>query len=99
MARALAVALALLPALGCGPDVYETRGVVVSVLPEEYRVEIEHEAIPGLMDAMTMYFEVPSSELLARLPVGASVGFRIEHDGDRFRIVDVWPEDAPRAGP
>ena len=90
--RLLPQGLSLL-AIGCGPEVYEAHGVIRDVLPDEHRVEIEHEEIPGLMEAMTMHFEVPDSSLLARMQVGQVIDFRIERDGGRVRIVEFWPAD------
>ena len=85
--RWAALVLALL-LCACGPDVYEAHGVIREVLPDEYRVLIEHDEIPGFMEAMTMHFEVPSSELLARMQAGQEIDFRIESQGGRVRIVD-----------
>ena len=73
-------------AVGCGgkmgtPDppattpegVYEIRGVVVAVDVGRRILEINHEAIPGFMPAMTMPYEVADASLL----VGLSPGDRV----------------------
>ena len=57
-------------ALACGGDPvrrYPARGIVEDVNLEYGQVLIDHEDIDGLMPAMTMSFDVPDSELLARL--------------------------------
>jgi hypothetical protein len=72
-------------AIGCKqgtPDVppippdakrYELRGVVVSVYPESREVVISHEAVSGLMEAMTMPFYVTSPEELRGIAPGDHV--------------------------
>jgi len=98
-ARLLPLAVSLLLLLACGPEVYEAHGVVRDVLPDEYRVEVEHDEIPGFMEAMTMSFEVPDSSLLARMQIGQVIDFRIEHAGGRVRIVEFWPAQTPADEP
>ena len=83
----LAGAVAALTA--CGPDVYEARGVVRDVLPEDGQVVIEHEKIPGFMDAMTMSFDVSEPALLEGLEVGHAIDFRVEHSKRAIRVVSV----------
>ena len=81
MAAALLFALA-----GCGgtsepdpvtPDVpngvYEIRGTVVAVDRPRRIVEIDHEAIPGVMPAMAMPYEVEDPALLDGLVTGDRV--------------------------
>ena len=79
--------LALLGSAACGPDVYEAHGEVRELHPDEARVVVAHDEIPGFMDAMTMSFDVPDPALLERLAVGQVIDFRIEYDGRRARIV------------
>jgi protein SCO1/2 len=56
---------------------YQAKGVVVSVKPQQKKVEIRHEAIAGYMDAMTMPFEVKDTNELAGLEPGSPVTFRL----------------------
>ena len=88
----------VLALIACAPEVYDAHGVIRAVVPDEYRVEIEHDEIPGFMEAMTMSFEVPDSSLLARMQVGQEIDFRIEHEGGRVRIVEFWPAGEPQPG-
>jgi protein SCO1 len=83
---AVVVAFLVSVAAGCGgqmgnpdppataPDgVYEIRGVVVAVDTGRSIVEINHEAIPGVMPAMTMPYEVAEPRLLQGLAAGDRV--------------------------
>jgi len=95
-ARALALGALLAAALfaaACGDGdprgVYEARGVVREVQPEYDQVVIAHDDIPGLMPAMTMNFDVPDPEVLAKLEKGQAVDFRLEFTGKSYRVVDV----------
>lgn len=84
-------------ALGCGADepaYYEAHGVIRDVQMDRQRVEIEHEEIPGFMDAMTMYFDVPDADLLEQMQTGQEVDFLIEFDGRRARVIDFQPVGA-----
>ena len=51
-----------------GPGVYAAHGVVEDVDLETAQVLIDHEAVDGLMEAMTMSFVVPDAEVLAAIP-------------------------------
>jgi Cu/Ag efflux protein CusF len=63
---------------------FAVKGVVKKIEPENGRVIIAHEAIPGFMDAMTMPFHVKTPEILADVQAGDSVSFRLS----------VTPEDS-----
>ncbi len=64
---------------------YEGTGTVREVLDDHVR--IEHDAIPGFMDAMTMSFEVADPSLLEGLEPGIDVSFRIVV-GERSAAID-----------
>ena len=82
--------LALLPA--CGRDgsdaveessspptseiYYDAVGTIITIINEDH-VKIEHDEIPGFMDAMTMNFEVKDPSLLQNLESGMEVRFRL----------------------
>lgn len=67
---------------------YQVNGTVIEVQPTEKSVEIQHEAIPGYMQAMTMPFDVKDTNELTGLGPG---------DGVKFRLIvttnEAWIED------
>ena len=74
-----------------GPETYEAVGTVVSV--EGEHVLIDHEDIPGFMDAMTMTFAVSDPSLLDGLEEGTRVSFRIVVDGASYTIDHIEPRE------
>jgi Cu/Ag efflux protein CusF len=91
--RAVVAAVLVSLAVGCGgkmgsPDppattpeaVYDIRGVVVAVDAGRRLLEIDHEAIPGFMPAMTMPYEVADATLLQGLAVGDRVSGTLRVD-------------------
>lgn len=97
--RAIAAAALLASAIGCGgmsgpdpvlPDaphgVYEFRGTVVAVDHPRGIVEIDHEAIPGVMPAMTMPYEVEDAALLEGLVPGDRVRGTLRVDSRGFVV-------------
>jgi protein SCO1/2 len=110
MARGLAtglsglLALAMLSTAACrrddgGPGVYDAHGVVESVNREYGQVVIHHDDIPGLMPEMTMSFDVPDPELLARLAPRQVIDFQLEFTGRAYNVVAVTPRgDAEATG-
>jgi protein SCO1/2 len=75
-------------------QIFQVKGVVVAVKPEEKTVRIRHEEIPGYMEAMTMPFEVKDTNDLAGVKDGDTVSFRMlvtETDGwiDQIKKLDV----------
>ena len=78
------LALLLLVACGGGPEaapapsaaavvVYPIRGVVRAVAADRRSVTLDHEAIPGLMEAMEMEFPVSAPAVLDGIEPGARV--------------------------
>jgi protein SCO1/2 len=86
---ALGLMLAALSGCSRGPEGYDAHGVVQDVDIEHGQVVIAHEDIPGLMPAMTMSFDVPDAELLARLSPGQAIHFRVAFDGRSYRVVSA----------
>jgi protein SCO1/2 len=68
---------------------FTVKGVVKKVEPENSRVIIAHEAIPGFMDAMTMPFRVKAPEILAAVQAGDSVSFRLSVTAEQSWIDNV----------
>ena len=71
------------------PDRCYGRGEGREIFMARNEVLIKHEAIPGLMMAMTMVFPVAESKLLEGFEEGDSIDFEIEVVGEEHRIVSV----------
>ena len=50
---------------------------MVAVVPGSSQIVVDHKAIPGFMDAMTMGYRIEPSSLLEGVKVGDSVRFTI----------------------
>jgi len=57
------------------PQRYEMRGLVLKVAPDRTSIVVSHDAVPGVMAAMTMPFEVRSPEEVAAVSPGTIVTF------------------------
>ncbi|GMR23886.1 MAG: hypothetical protein BMS9Abin37_2362 [Acidobacteriota bacterium] len=55
---------------------YEGTGTIITIINEDH-LKIEHDEIPGFMDAMTMNFEVKDPSLLQDLEPNMDVRFRV----------------------
>ena len=58
------------------PIYYDGVGTIITIINEDH-VKIEHDEIPGFMNAMTMNFEVKDPSLLQNLESGMEVRFRL----------------------
>lgn len=72
-------------------QVFEGRGVVVSVKPEQSKITLKHEPIAGLMPAMTMEFDVRSRQMLDSVVPGATVEFTVRPEGTTYVIETIRP--------
>jgi Cu/Ag efflux protein CusF len=68
---------------------WTVRGIVRSIVPKLGAVFLTHEAMPGLMDAMTMGFEADDPKLLDGLAPGDPVRFTVRRDGERLVLVMI----------
>jgi protein SCO1/2 len=68
---------------------FTVKGVVKKVEPDNSRVIIAHEAIPGFMDAMTMPFRVKAPETLRGVQPGDSVSFKLSVTSEQSWIDNV----------
>jgi Cu/Ag efflux protein CusF len=68
---------------------WSARGVVRVLAPEINRLFIEHEDIPGLMQAMTMAFEPEDPKLFDGLAPGDHVTFSLRKNGERLLLVAI----------
>jgi len=55
---------------GAGVKVYKLRGKVISTNTAKTEVTLDHQAIPGFMDAMTMPYKVKDANILTELHPG-----------------------------
>jgi Cu/Ag efflux protein CusF len=78
-----------------GPTSWTVRGIVRSVIPKLGAIFLTHEAMPGLMEAMTMGFEVEDPKLLEGLTPGDPVRFTVRKDGERLVLVTIEKQRAP----
>jgi Cu/Ag efflux protein CusF len=74
---------------------WTVRGIVRAVMPQAGAVFLTHEAMPGLMEAMTMGFEAENPKLLNGLAPGDPVRFTVRKDGERLVLVSIAKLRAP----
>jgi Cu/Ag efflux protein CusF len=72
-----------------GPQSWTVRGIVRSVVPKLGAIFLTHEAMPGLMDAMSMGFEAEDPKLLEGLAPGDPVRFTVRRDGEKLVLVMI----------
>ena len=86
-------------------QVFQVKGTIIELQPEEKSVRIKHEEIPGYMAAMTMSFDVRNTNELAGLEAGDTVAFRMtvtETDGwiDQIKRLNLSRTNTlPMTGP
>jgi Cu/Ag efflux protein CusF len=68
---------------------WTVRGIVRSLIPKLGAVFLTHEALPGLMDAMTMGFEADDPKLLDGLAPGDPVRFTVRREGEKLVLVAI----------
>lgn len=72
-----------------GEKLYALRGTIVSHDTGENAINIDHEAIPGFMEAMKMDYEVRGAEV-AKLPSdGTRVSAKLHVTDDEYWLTDV----------
>jgi protein SCO1 len=59
---------------------YDITGKVVAIDAHKSSVTLDHDDIPGLMQAMTMEFAIPDPKVLNGIAIGDSVRGRIRKD-------------------
>jgi Cu/Ag efflux protein CusF len=65
------------PSQAAGQHTFVGEGKIIAVVPSTQQVVIDHTAIKGFMDAMTMGYKVNSSSLLDGLNAGDRIRFTI----------------------
>ena len=74
----LILPLALAGCKGATDKEYDVKGKVVAVNPDKPSVTLDHEDIPGLMNAMTMEFDVADRKLLEGIKAGDQIQGRLK---------------------
>jgi len=74
---------------------WSAHGIVRVVAPEINRIFIDHGAIPGLMEAMTMAFEPEDAKILNGLEPGDEVLFTLRQQGGRLLLVTIQKTPPP----
>ena len=69
------------------PKLFHGVGVVTAIDAKSGLITLNHENIPGLMDAMEMEYQSKTPKLAEGLKVGDKVDFAV--DGRNLTIVDV----------
>src|SRR3954462_15139754 len=99
----LAAAFVLCGATGCGggvgveksqpaasqPARYDLKGKVVSIDRSARRVTVDHEAIPGVMGAMTMAYPVKEARALDTLAAGDEVTAKLVSSDGTYWLEDI----------
>jgi protein SCO1 len=102
--RLASIVLLVIAAISCSSEkrtTYQVKGVIQEITPDRKQARIEHENIPGYMEAMTMMFDVKDPKELEGLQPNDQVAFRMvvtENDGwiDQVKkIGTVIPTNTP----
>lgn len=80
------------PAGEAGPPRYPLTGEVVSVDGARHTLTVRHEAVPGLMGAMTMEFAVSAGDAASVHP-GERIRAELVADLQAPRLESIWPDD------
>ena len=67
---------------------FPLRGVVTTVIADKSALMVKHEAIPGVMRAMTMMFKVEADTLKA-VHVGDTITAQLTREGDDWWLRQV----------
>ena len=100
-AIAVLLAVVLLMLGSCGPGeeakTYSVRGQVARVADGGRSLVIDHEAVPGFMEAMTMTFRVQDASQASGLQPGDRIRFELVVSGHDAVIgsIEKLPADTP----
>jgi Cu/Ag efflux protein CusF len=62
-------------------------GVVKAMSAKDSSVTLDHNTIPGVMDAMAMQYKIDKPDMLSGLSVGDSVNFTLQDRGEGNYVV------------
>lgn len=71
------------------PNTYQGVGVVKALNPRTPAIEIDHEEIVGLMQAMQMEFPVTDAAMLRGLAVNDRIDFTVVEKDGQMRVTDI----------
>jgi protein SCO1/2 len=71
---------------------FPLHGEILAINHERNTLTISHEAIPGLMPAMTMEFRAANGDL-ASVKSGERIRAELVRQGDGFHLEKIWPDD------
>ena len=99
MARTIALAVAVSLVLACaerekplsepGEKVYDIRGTILVRDTGDNTIRLEHETIPGFMEAMTMDFSVRGARVAALPPDGSRVDANLHVTDSGFWLTGI----------
>lgn len=101
MRRALVIAILALAVLACsdspkqkplsepGEKVYTLKGKIVSRDAADNTINVDHEAIPGFMEAMAMDYSVRGATVADLPPNGTRVEAKLHVKSDAYWLTDV----------
>lgn len=99
MSRAVVLASLVLLLLSCakadkplsepGEKLYTLKGKILSRDAADNSLRVDHEAIPGFMEAMTMDYPVRGAKVAQLPPDQAKIEARLHVNNDRYWITDV----------
>jgi Cu/Ag efflux protein CusF len=77
--------------IGCGDSAEpgKAQGVVTDVFPEERKVTLDHEEIPGMMAAMKMDYHLAPDVSLEGITPGTEVDFRAKKVGGLYTVTEM----------
>jgi protein SCO1/2 len=77
---------------------YELKGTVISVDKAKHRVTLDHEEIPGYMEAMVMPYPLKDEQILAELAPGDQLRATLVVDGNSTALEDImFTRSAPES--
>jgi protein SCO1/2 len=75
-----------------GQTRYPLRGEIIAINRTRKTLTVSHDAIPGLMPAMTMEYRVGDGDLAIAKP-NERIRAELVRDGDDFYLDKIWPDD------
>lgn len=94
----LAAGLAVALVVACSPPAateHAAHGKLVEIDAAKHTVTLDHGEIPGLMQGMTMTFDVAPEVELGSLAEGADVDFRVRAKGSAITVIELRPTAQP----